>query len=150
MQNIGHIMLVQKQLIDIERRNHGLYNLQVGILLVGCIWISYAETVQVVVIICAQSFFDIIKWFIDYYFNIHKRMQHMTSTNTSFILETVKTSLYKNIVPTFIKNEENKNYLWYSHKAVALNSMNTIFTAIFGVPLDKNQLFVQNYIDAII
>eukprot|EP01084_Bolivina_argentea_P002528 4667_1 len=50
----------QEELVDIERRNHGLYNSQIVILLVGRVWISYIETIEDVLIICAiQSFWDL-------------------------------------------------------------------------------------------
>eukprot|EP01084_Bolivina_argentea_P035828 66353_1 len=72
----------EEEIIDIERRNHGLYNLQVGFFLVGRVWISYIETIEDVVIICMiQSFFDIV---------IHRASRPLNMLFTHLFLKNTK------------------------------------------------------------
>eukprot|EP01084_Bolivina_argentea_P303023 523117_1 len=73
----------------------------------------------------------------------------MSLTNTSFVLKSVKQSLNNHIIPLFENNKDNKNFAWYPHQSIAFNSLSIIFSAIFGVTLDFNDEFVQEYITAI-
>eukprot|EP01084_Bolivina_argentea_P303021 523114_1 len=69
-------------------------------------------------------------------------------TKTSFIVENMKKSFHNHIYQIF---ESNENYLWYPRQSIAFNSLNMIFSSMFGVQFNyKNDTkFAETYIDAI-
>eukprot|EP01084_Bolivina_argentea_P303022 523115_1 len=74
-------------------------------------------------------------------------------TNQSFVLDNMEKSFNNHLIKLFEKNQNQnntKNFLWYPRKSISFNSLNMIFSAIFGVQLKYTDKFAKEYVDAII